>query len=238
MEFGGGMRRWLLVFGGAFSLAGAWGLDVRVSLPLNPPMIVDETHGPLVTMIQAMGASFPQDRVTVTGVFPFARSVQNVIAGRADLHVPLIRNPHVPDAELPYDFTTQSLGFSVFVLYTNRGNPQARPDQAGKLSIEVEPDHLALFPHLGRRETPVDSGLRRVAQGSLDAYLCSMDAGDEALKRLGLTTVKRWEFETFMAYGVIAKGTRGGPVDQWFTQAFLRLQAEGKTPESRPFVDW
>jgi len=51
--------------------------------------------------------------------YPFPRSVKNAIKGKTNFHMPLLKNPLVPDKELPYVYSTESFAKVSFVIYSN-----------------------------------------------------------------------------------------------------------------------
>jgi hypothetical protein len=88
-------RYWLLpllCFGASLILRAD---DIRFSLPDLPPLVDASLHGPLVDLLRSMETDDRGDRFVIDGPFPFKRSVNNVISGKFDAHMPLLRNPDI-----------------------------------------------------------------------------------------------------------------------------------------------
>lgn len=58
--------------------------------------------------------------------FPFPRSIQNAINGEFSFHMPLLENPLLPDAQLPYVYSTDSFARVSFVIYSQKDQPITR----------------------------------------------------------------------------------------------------------------
>ena len=55
-------------------------------------------------------------------VFPYNRSIDNVIKGKADFQLPALRNSRVK-LELPYRFAKEKIGTVSFVIYSHIDKP-------------------------------------------------------------------------------------------------------------------
>jgi polar amino acid transport system substrate-binding protein len=101
--------------------------DLRASLAYLPVLIDDADTGGYVDFVRAIDDAYPDGRI-IRKVYPLVRSVNNVLTGKADFHVPMIVNPLIPEASLPFRFSTEDIGFVVFVLYTHTRHPLTRSD--------------------------------------------------------------------------------------------------------------
>ena len=71
--------------------------------------------------------------------FPFKRSMKMATSGQADFHFPLIRDPEVDAAGLPFDYSSTRITTVNFVLYTREGE-----------TIDMEhPENYRLTTHGG-----------------------------------------------------------------------------------------
>lgn len=108
--------------------------DLKVSLPLIPPLVETKDKGVLVDLLKAMAEEYKDGKIT-WDVFPFARSLDNVEKGRADLHVPYItpRNP-----QKNFQYGSETIYKVIFVLYTNNANKDINPKNLTKYKVETE----------------------------------------------------------------------------------------------------
>ncbi len=67
---------------------------LKASLAQMPVHAISKSEGIQVELIKAISAVSGHD-INI-GVYSFARSVDNVIKGRADFHIPLIKNDIIP----------------------------------------------------------------------------------------------------------------------------------------------
>ena len=58
--------------------------------------------------------------------YPFPRSVKNAIKGKTNFHMPLLKNPLIPNKELPYVYSTESFAKVSFVIYSNNKKKLSR----------------------------------------------------------------------------------------------------------------
>ncbi len=101
--------------------------DFEASLAYLPVLIEDSSTGGYVEFLKAIDEEYTEGKI-IRKVYPFERSIQNVLRGKADFHMPLIVNPLVHKDSLPYRYSTEDIGLVVFVLYTNAKNPITRKD--------------------------------------------------------------------------------------------------------------
>lgn len=216
---------------GISSLAGA--ADLRISLPLLPPMVESRSKGPLVQLAQAIAREWTEGKVTILGPSPFEQSVNNVVSGKADVHFPLIASPARYEDDLPYRYSTVTLYETPFALYTRQDNPRINRNQLtiaalAKLRIETERAHTPLFYFQLREAASVEAGLKRVSSGQSDGFLFSINATEPVLKRLKLDNVVRTPYRRYMSKMIMAKGPAGEELDEKLGLIIDRLKDSGE----------
>jgi polar amino acid transport system substrate-binding protein len=178
-------------------------------------------------------------------IYPIARAMAGVIAGKADLGLPAIRN--LKDAEmLPYRFSTRSFGKVAHVIYSNTTHPVSTdmaygiiPTKRDQL-IEAVPDYM---PFPVQRSMSIEQSLRKLSRGRIDAFVWAQEEADLMLKHLGLTNIRREFFGDFEDVFIIQKGAAGDEMDEFLRNAIDQLAASGKLAEiyqkiHRPYVEW
>ena len=91
-----------------------------MEIAIIPGLSEPPDKGPFVELAKALAETYTQGKITIE-LFPFTRSIDNVVAGRADFHIPNVRNPAVDSSKLPYRYSTKSLGRVDFVVYSGTG---------------------------------------------------------------------------------------------------------------------
>lgn len=101
--------------------------------------------------------------------------------------------------------------------------------------VYVQPAHLAYVPG-GKGEMPIEAGLMRVADGTIDGYICAIDTGDTTLKANKLTTINRQVFFSLEIKGVIPKVSKRKAANSAFSKALDDLREKGLLSSIYPHV--
>lgn len=213
------------------SLAGA--ADLRISLPLLPPMVESRSKGPLVQLAQAIAREWREGKVTILGPSPFEQSVNNVVSGKADVHFPLIASPARYEDDLPYRYSNVTLYETPFALYSRKDNTRINRHQLtiaalSKLRIETERAHTSLFYFQLHEAVSVEAGLKRVDSGQSDGFLFSISATEPVLKRLKLNNIVRTPYRRYQSKMILAKGPAGEELDEKLSLIIDRLKDSGE----------
>jgi polar amino acid transport system substrate-binding protein len=224
--------------------------DLTASLALIPGLIDSPEKGPFVEMIKAIAGAYTGGKIKIE-TYPFARSVDNVVKGKADFHVPTIRNRAVSEAGLPYRFTTEKIGTVSFVIYSNSEKPITKKmlddaiAQKGKLpyTIEIPAGIEGVFPFPGNPSNDVAASLQKVQKKRVDALVWAQEEVDFALRSLKLNAVHREHWMDLDDSIIIAKGPAGDATDEILSTAIKSLRASKQLQSlylkvHRPYEDW
>ena len=201
--------------------------DLKVSLPLIPPLVESKDKGILVDLVKAMAEEYKDGKIT-WDVFPFARSMENVEKGRADFHMPQLVNPKISADKLPFQFSSDIIFKVIFALYTNKSNKEINPANVSKYNMETDLGTKDFFDFKITGSPDIESSLQKVDMGRLDGWIFAMPESDMALKKLGLKNIKRWEFAKYDVRIVLNKGPQGKEVDKILVDLIKKLKANGK----------
>lgn len=224
--------------------------DLTASLALLPGVIEGPDKGPFVDLVKAIAGVYTDGKIKIE-TYPFARSIDNVVKGKADFHIPTVRNRAVTVPSLPYRFTTEKIGSVAFVIYSNSDKPltkkmlQDAMAQKGKFpySIEVVPGIEAQFGFPGTPSVDLASSLQKVQKKRLDALVWAQEEADNALKALKIKTIRREHWMDYEDSIIIAKGSQGDAVDKILSNALKKLRASKQLQPlyakvHRPYEDW
>jgi polar amino acid transport system substrate-binding protein len=190
---------------------------------------VAEFPGPVITpaLVEALRIAFAKlpDLSVEFMTLPFARSMAAIAAGRADLHVPIIRPPSTDGLE--WAPTAATIYRVPFVIYTNKAAPIDLHNLA-KYRIETDVAHTGYFdiPVAGGAST--ESSLRKVDSGRIDGYIFAANAVDPLVEALGLKNIHRDFYKIFDVCGVLPKGGGGGSVDRLLTAAMQEAAGDAE----------
>jgi polar amino acid transport system substrate-binding protein len=163
----------------------------KASLAQMPIHAESSDEGVFVELVKAIALEWGEE-VDIR-VYPFIRSMKNVIEDEADFHIPLIKNDLIPEEDLPYLYSTETLLNVNFVLYTTRDIKQ----DLKKLRVESDRAHIKYFPFPVMPSSNISSSLKMLSLGRIDAYIFADTATDPVLKKLNLTNIRRSLYKTF-----------------------------------------
>ena len=205
--------------------------DLKASLPLLPPLVVNENSGILVDLVKAIDEVYTQGAISIK-VFPFARSIENVVEGNADFHMPFLVNPSIPADKLNFMYSSDIIFRVVFVLYVNRNNNRITAKNAGEFKIETDRAHVDYFDFPIKPSNSIESSLKKVDMGRIDGFIFAMPETDGTLKKLGLKNIKRLNYQTFDVRIILPRGDRGQKIDGILSEAIGVLKRTGDMKRS------
>jgi len=120
-------------------------VDIAIRAYL-PDILETPDKGVFVDIIRAIDSVYEGN--IERSVYPFPRSLNNVISEKADFHLPMIRNKLVPVESLPYAYTTEKMGYVCFVIYSHKDNPITvkKLQETKKMDFERVFTHNTIFP--------------------------------------------------------------------------------------------
>ncbi|MES2264829.1 MAG: hypothetical protein V4724_40550 [Pseudomonadota bacterium] len=234
MESAGPRRRLAGVVAAAMLLAAAGmarAADIHFSLPCQSLSGDPSDKEALVTLVNEIGKQYKGGKVVIDGAFPYARSISNVVAGKSQVHMALPYAPLTASADLPFRYLSPDLFNVTFVLYTNKNSPQISVQNLRYYRVETERGHVELFGFPVRAASSIESALRKVSVGRLDAFVFAMGTTDAEIRRLGLTNIKRQYFNTFTSRMVVARQADTERLDAELSDIIVRLKQSGRYAE-------
>lgn len=224
--------------------------DLTASIALLPGLSNSNGKGPWIDLVKAIDKVYDEGTIKIK-TYPMARSIDNVIKGKADFHIPMFRNPIVPESQLPFNFSTEDLGVVTFVIYANKDNPisansiKQALDKEGEFPYKIKSgngfESFFRIPIL--KTNNIESALKMVDEKRIDGLLWAQEEADVELKRLKLKNIKRFFWKNFNDIVVIPKGKRGEEIDKILSAAIRKLNETGELKKLRkkihvPYVDW
>lgn len=198
--------------------------EYSASLAQMPVYAESVEKGVLVDLVKAL---MKESGETITySVIPFARSMDNVINKKVDLHMPLIVSTLVDESKLPYDHSTETIFHVNFVLYTNKSKAI---DKAKLKDYVIETDlaHTDYFDFPIKGSTNIAGSLRKLNAGHIDAFIFADFASDPIVKGENLSNIKRELYYRFDVKIILPKGAKGGEVDNFLTKTIEAMRKKG-----------
>ncbi len=223
--------------------------DLTVSIALLPNISESPEKGVFIDLIKAMNEAYPEGTFNI-GIYPFNRSIDNVVAGKADFHIPMLRNPNIPEEKLPFRYASVSMGKVCFVIYSHKDNPitkemveKAKSTNPFPYKVEIYRGLEDFFTFPVQGESSIEQMMQKVAKKRIDACVLAQEEADYVLNQLKLKDIHRESYESFDDVIIIPKGERGDAVDKIVSQSLKTLASNGRLEELHskihsPYQDW
>jgi len=225
--------------------------DFKASIAHIPMLAETSDKGAFIDLTKALDNVYEEGSFAIK-VYPMGRSLNNVVNGRADFHIPMIRSPYVDINTLPYRFAERKMGTVCFVIYSHKNNPITREMILNDANTSVFPykietlrgmKDLLQFPFAIKESSQIEQSLRNIAKKRVDALIFAQEETDFVLRKLNLASIHRSLFACWDDVIVIPKGEKGEAVDKVISSALQTLDDNGTLVELRkkihvPFIDW
>ncbi|SDU45938.1 transporter substrate-binding domain-containing protein [Desulfobacula phenolica] len=218
----------------------AYAQDYKATLAKMPIYAESAEKGVLVDLVKAI-ESQSGEKINLV-IEPFARSLHNVVSGKADFHMPLIAIPGIDMTTLDYDYSTETIFHVNFVLYTKKGS-NISIDKLQNSKVETDIAHLPYFNFPIKGSSNLELSLKKVSAGRIDAFIFADFASDPLVKKNNLTNIKRDLFKVYDVKIIIPKNGAGGKTDKFLSETISKLKANGTYdkimgPIEMPYDNW
>ena len=220
--------------------------DLKASLailPIHSEIGEDaQPKGGFVELVKAIDEIYKKGEITIK-LYPFSRSLNNVVNGIADFHVPLIKLPHISEETLPYTYASEKITEVAFVLYTNTSNKKLDRKNLNKYVIATMRGHTHFFPFIVLEKSTISGGIKMLSKGRIDGYIMEQEAVDNFIRKNKIKNIRRELYFQWDSSIVIPKGKKNKEIDEIISGALRELKATGKLQEitkniHRPYIEW
>ncbi|MBN2062892.1 MAG: hypothetical protein JW882_20990 [Deltaproteobacteria bacterium] len=235
-----------LFISSGFAFAGT--PDLKASMAFLPDILETPDKGVFVDLIKMIDSVY--DGNIERSVYPFPRSIENVISGKADFHMPMLRNKLVSTDALPYTYTTEKMGDVCIIIYSHKDNPitlekilQAKGKDPYPYTIECMGGFTDYFDCPISESIGVENSLKKVNLKRIDALLFAQEECDFVIKQFKLKNIHRELYDKFDDVFVIPKGEKGNEINNALSECLVKLKSDGKMQEMHlkvhlPFQEW
>ena len=218
--------------------------DLSASLALIPGHAFlneqGEPEGGFVELVKLMDEFYEAGDIKIA-LYPFKRSINNVVIGEADFHVPLIK-PDINQVDRPFDYASTCFTKVSFVLYT-RATVDLDVNDLDALNIETQRGHKEYFDFDIDEVDSIDQGMKKMLSARTDGFIMEQDAVDAYIRENEIDKVRRKHFATWDSCIVISKDEKGRQVNAILSTLLSSLEKDGRFREvvaniHKPYVDW
>jgi hypothetical protein len=233
---------WIFAFGAAAAFdAGAQDRVASIGeSPFSAESGASGNHGMLVDLVHALdGATNSSTKIVLR---PFARSLKETAAGRADFHIPFIQNDDSPAPEGLAYVKDVDFGEVQFIIYSRKPAPFDARSVASAKSIETEPGHEAFFPFPVSVTHCVTCSLDKLMLGRIDALIVPADVVDPLLHAAKYKVIHRAFFKAFPVRALVPVDADSTATRRYLLDGTKRLKETGQmweiTHHNLPYSDW
>jgi polar amino acid transport system substrate-binding protein len=238
-----------LILAGLFLFASSFvsAQDITLTLPLIPvisDMKDGKPVGPMVDFYNDMVAHYKGGKITLLGIFPFERSIQNIIKGTADFHYPMSISPYEDPKKLPFDYVTERMGKISFILCTKAGSKDLDLKNMGKYNIEIARSQSRGFNFKVTESDNSEASLRKVLDGRIDGFIDAQETTDAVIKANKFKDIKRQLFMQYDFTALVPKTDRGAKVNKILSDILKQMKADKSINKyvgkmfATPYSDW
>jgi polar amino acid transport system substrate-binding protein len=230
--------------------------DLKASLAIIPNHAEigpdGKPRGGFVDVVKAIDEVYTEGKISIE-LYPFPRSIANVITGNADFHIPLARfqnnelDKNISIYEnIPaflFDYADEKITDLVVIIYSNASKPPLELKNISKYDLAIISGN-AIFYKMKLREIPtIESAIQMLLKGRIDGYIMEQDAVDDYIIKHKIKNIRRQLLSIKDSAIVIPKGEKGKEINRILNDCIRKLRKSGKLQKlikniHQPFHDW
>lgn len=174
-------------------------------------------------------------------IYPFQRSIKSLEKQREHAHVPLIYSTNLDTPDSPYRFSTATLWYVNFVLYTHKSK-SVDLDEIDQLELLTDTAHTKIFDFKVKGVTGMEGAIQMVNKNRVDGLIFADSVIDPIIKAQNLKNVRRTLFKTYDVKALILRGENAEYVDKMIAAGVEEVFRTGEIAtfkvDSGPYQTW
>lgn len=204
--------------------------DLIVSLPFLPGLAESKEKGLLVDFVRAMDDIY-EGNIFILGVFPFKRSINNILVGKADFHMPGLSVSAEKAEQLKYISSEETLFVVTFALYTQKG-VDLDLNNLDLYKIEIDKGLLDFFPKHFIPSFSIKQSIKKLCANRIDGFIFAAKETDEVIDNLSLTSkISSCMYQKYEVKILFPTGNRGKKVESIISSLVKKLKENNKQKE-------
>jgi ABC-type amino acid transport substrate-binding protein len=208
----------------------SFGKDIKVACPIIPPLVENKDKGVIINLLKAIDDEYKDGNLNIK-VFPFMRVIRNVEVGESDMGIPIAFSSHIDANSIKYIYSSEVVFHNVFGLYTQKDRQEITKDNISNFRVETDNAWINMFSFKIEGNSKIESSLRKLDAGRIDAFIMGIPATDPELKRLNLKTIKRQFFMDVDMKMIFPKTNEGKEMEKKISEILKKLKENGKYKE-------
>lgn len=227
----------------------ALGRDLVISIAQLGELAESSEKGFFVDYFKALDEVYTEGKFTIK-IYPFMRSLTNVISKTADAHVPIVKDDKINYDTMPFRFATKPMGTVAIVIYSSSNKPitkkmieEAKNKRPFPYRIELARGTESMYDFPTTPTSEMVGTMEKIKLGRADAYLSAQEEGDVVIRNNKWKWVHRELLEHKDDLIAIPSGPEGSEVDKILSDAITKLDQSGKSKLLREkihvaYIEW
>ena len=221
--------------------------DYTISVGKLPIYSESKDKGILIDILKAMDEEYKEGKFIIE-VYPFGRSIDNVIKGKADFHFPTIgKNIWSNETDI-YEKKLSKQGIrrsscsltkTHFALYSNTSKPKLNVLNLQNKKIETDSGHTIFFHKNIGSTTCLPCSVEKLNAGRIDGLVFASREIDGMIKDGGFKNIRRQNFKVFGSKFILPIGEKGEEIDRLLKSLIQKMIENGKLAEvAKPYTEY
>ncbi len=221
--------------------------DYKISVGKLPLYSETKDKGILIDILKAMDEEYKEGKFIIE-VYPFGRSIDNVVTGKADLHFPTIGKNIWKKESDSYEKELNKQGLrrsscsltkTHFALYTNTDKPKLDISRIQDYKIETDVGHTIFFNKNMQGTTCLPCSVKKLSAKRIDGLVFASREIDFMIKEGGYTNIKRENFKIFGSKFILPIGKKGEEIDTLLSSLIQKMIKDGTLEKvAKPYTDY
>jgi len=209
--------------------------DYKISVGKLPLYSESKDKGILIDVIKALDEEYKDGRFVIE-VYPFERSINNVVTGDADFHFPTIgKNIWAKETD-KYETdlldkglmrSSCSLTKPHFALYRKSDKPDIDVSKMQDYRVETDSGHTVFFNKEMQGTTCLPCSVEKLSAGRIDGLVFASREIDFMIKDGGYKNIKRQNFKVFGSKFILPAGEKGEEINRLLSTLIERMIRNG-----------
>jgi hypothetical protein len=170
---------------------------------------------------------------------PFARSLADTAAGKADLHIPFIQVGDLPAPKGLAYVTEVAIGQRPFVIYSRKTDPLDANAVGKNWVVLIEAGHSSFFPFPVTESSCMKCGLDMILLKRADALIVANDIVDPLLENPKYKGIHRALYKTFPVRALVNANADSTATRRYLIDGITRLTQTGDMAKRwNQYSDW
>jgi hypothetical protein len=197
-------------------------------------------RGMLVELVHALDrATHSSTRIVLR---PFARSLLETAAGKADFHLPLIQNGNSPAPEGLAYVTEVDFGQIPFVIYSRKADPVNAKTVGSNRIVITEAGHEAFFPFPVSESNCLSCSLDMILANRADALVVPAEVADPLLTNPNYKGIHRALYAYFPVRALVPAKADSSATRRYLIDGVRQLKKTGElwkiTGHKKIYSNW